>query len=401
MLETLYVSEISDHYFNFIVIKTVKPKHDFKNRPSVRLFSKENKIKFYNLMKNVSFNDIYFCNDVNSAFEALQCKLTSLFNEAFPITVISPAQFRDKCWITPSVKVSIVKKNFLYRAWIKSRNDLDLLEFKKYKAACYKIISAAKSKFYSEIFDTRLSNIKKFSSNLNSFFALGSNKKQINIYISSLTLENGEDITNKTDIANELNQYFTNIGCVLASQLKPINNKSFENYMPKPLCNSFYCEPITSAELESILKVLSFKKSAGYDELPLWIFKDFKQFLTLIIVYRFNFSLAEGIFPDCLKIAKVIPIFKKGSRKLMSNYGAISLLPSLEKIFEKIISKRFFNFINKNNILYKSQYGFRSKHSTIHALIDLVNLCSKNIDNKLHTMGIYIDVRKAFDSLDR
>ena len=91
------ISEIRDHYINFLIIKRNKPPtHDYANRPAVRSFNKENKIKFFNLIKNVSFHEEYFSNDVDNAFEIFQNKLSVLFNEAFPLTQISRKNYRDE-----------------------------------------------------------------------------------------------------------------------------------------------------------------------------------------------------------------------------------------------------------------------------------------------------------------
>ena len=82
------------------------------------------------------------------------------------------------------------------------------------------------------------------------------------------------------------------------------------------------------------------------------------------------------------------------------NYRPISLLSNLNRIFEKVMYKRFMSFIQDKNILYHSQYGFRRQHSTQHAILDIVNRIQENIDHKQFTCGIFIDLQKAFDTVD-
>ena len=115
----------------------------------------------------------------------------------------------------------------------------------------------------------------------------------------------------------------------------------------------------------------------------------------------FNISVAQGTFPTDLKIAKTIPIFKPNNDKqLLSSYRPISLLSIFSKIFETLISFRLRKFLQKFNILYEYQFGFRPGHSTNLALLNSVDSILANFDQGEIVVGIFIDFSKAFDSLD-
>ena len=118
--------------------------------------------------------------------------------------------------------------------------------------------------------------------------------------------------------------------------------------------------------------------------------------LTIVI----NQSLATGIFPDELKIAKVMPFFKKDDITLMDNDRPVSLLTSTSKVFEKVVFTQLYEYFDKNNLLYSSQYGFRKKHSTEMAGLELTDRILKDIDNKDASLTIFMDLSKAFDTLD-
>ena len=111
-------------------------------------------------------------------------------------------------------------------------------------------------------------------------------------------------------------------------------------------------------------------------------------------------SIEKGIFPDQLKIAKVTPSFKKGDTALMDNYRPISVLPCFSKILERIIYNRLYSFFTENNILYKKQFGFQKQHSTDHAIVYLVNEVLKSFENNCYTLGVLINLTKAFDMVD-
>ena len=101
-----------------------------------------------------------------------------------------------------------------------------------------------------------------------------------------------------------------------------------------------------------------------------------------------------------LKHTKVIPVYKDDDETDKANYRPISLLSNYNRIFEKIMFNRLKAFIDKKEILYRSQYGFRDKHSTQHAILDIVNSLQRNMDKKLFSCGIFIDLKKAFDTVD-
>ena len=108
----------------------------------------------------------------------------------------------------------------------------------------------------------------------------------------------------------------------------------------------------------------------------------------------------NGTVPDKLKIAKVIPIFKKNEKYLPANYRPISLLSIINKIMEKLMYKRLYKFLTKYKILYKYQFGFRKHHSTIQALIEIVDNIITNLEDNKHVAGLYLDLSKAFDTVD-
>ena len=114
----------------------------------------------------------------------------------------------------------------------------------------------------------------------------------------------------------------------------------------------------------------------------------------------FNQSLETGIFPDKLKIAKIIPVYKKDNPHFFENYRPISILPALSKVLEKCVYNRLYSYLCINNIITNSQYGFRPNHSTMHALINLQDKAISFIKNNTFGIGIFLDLSKAFDIVD-
>ena len=148
-----------------------------------------------------------------------------------------------------------------------------------------------------------------------------------------------------------------------------------------------------------ITKMLN-KNSSGHDNISNSLLKKIANPLLHPLSLLFNKSMEEGIFPDLMKISEVIPLYKNKEKHIMNNYRPISLLPVTSKILEKIIYKRVYNFLVKNKILYLSQYGFREGHSTINAVTEFVGKIVQGFEKGECTLGIFLDLSKAFDTLD-
>ena len=111
-------------------------------------------------------------------------------------------------------------------------------------------------------------------------------------------------------------------------------------------------------------------------------------------------SITQGNFPNELKIARVIPLYKGEDTQLIDNYRPISVLPYFSKIFEKVMFTYVIEFLDENNIPYEYQFVFRKNHSTSHAIITLVERVTKALDTGKYVVGVFLDFKKAFDTVD-
>ena len=149
----------------------------------------------------------------------------------------------------------------------------------------------------------------------------------------------------------------------------------------------------------TLINSLKLNKAGGHDDIDPYFLKIAAPILSYPLSVMLNHCLTYGIFPNKLKTAKVIPIFKKGSTNLLNNYRPISLLTSISKLFERIIYNRLLSFLERNKTIVSSQYGFRHNRSTTHPILDLITSCFDNINSKQYTTLLFLDIRKAFDSV--
>ena len=158
--------------------------------------------------------------------------------------------------------------------------------------------------------------------------------------------------------------------------------------------------PTDPQEIIKILKELKPKQSTGHDNVSTHFLKQISNNISTPVSILVNKSIQSGTFPDTLKLAKVIPIYKAKAKDNMSNHRPISLLPALSKILEKVVHRRLYHFLEQQNILYTNQFGFRRKHSTIDAVTKFITDVVQSFEHKQSTLAVYLDLSKAFDTMD-
>ena len=210
----------------------------------------------------------------------------------------------------------------------------------------------------------------------------------------------GKRVGDKNEIAKLFNNFFTNIGPDLAKQITVPDDVSVLDYLTNKNLKSMFLSPTDDSEVIRVVHNFKNKTSVDSDGLSMKFVKSIIQCIVKPISHICNSSLLSGVFPDKMKIAKIIPLFKSGSKNEFNNYRPISLLPQLSKILEKLFNNRLNKFVTNSKILNSCQYGFREGISTYHALVELVNEITNSLNKKNHSIGVFIDLRKAFDTVD-
>ena len=201
------------------------------------------------------------------------------------------------------------------------------------------------------------------------------------------------------DIANHVNDFFVNVGPELDKNIPNINHISASKYLKNRNQFNFVITHISNEEVLELIQSLP-NKSTGPVSIPLKMIKDVVDIIVVPLCHIINISFATGVFPDILKIAKVHPLHKGGSTLDPNNFRPISLLSIFDKIIEKLMHKRLYEFLEVNNILFENQFGFRKNNSTVYALMEITEKIKESIDNNKLGCGIFIDLKKAFDTVN-
>ena len=257
-----------------------------------------------------------------------------------------------------------------------------------------KSIRNAKKLYYERIFTQFKHDIKKTWSTINDLLNKTRKKKKFPEYF----MLNDEKIQDKLQIANQFNIFFTNIGPELATQIH--SNTPHTTYMKKSINSTFKFENVHESQILKIIDKLQSKSSCGIDGMSTKLIKILKLEISKPLTLIINQSLNTGIFPDQLKIAKVIPLYKKDDETIFSNYRPISLLPAISELFERVMFNQLYDYFQTHKLFYSSQYGFRAGHSTELAALDLIDRILTEMDKGNIPLCIFLDLSKAFDTLD-
>ena len=301
-------------------------------------------------------------------------------------------------WMTRCILKSVRNKNKLYKSFLNNPNDRNRQKYTKYKNKLNHIIKLAKKIYYEEQLIKHKQNPKMMWKTLNELL----NKPTKNTKLSKTFVESNslKLIEDPHKIANKFNDYFINIGPNLAKKINSDDNDTFVKYLNGSYPSSFLIDAVTQNELENEIANMKPNKSSGCDDINTKIIKKIAKEISKPLAHIFNLSFLSGIIPDNLKVALVTPIFKSNDETKFENYRPISVLTCFSKLLEKLMAKRLTMFIGKHKILSKHQYGFRQNRSTEHAIINFVDKITTAIDQGKFSVGIFLDLSKAFDTIN-
>ena len=356
-----------------------------------RDFNDHNKAMFTRSLSNVFWEEILVHDNIDSNFNAFFEKFEALYNTHFPIKSKRITEKKiNNPWVTTGILTSIKTKNRLFKEM-----KLGLIsseQFNLFRNRFITIIRIAKRRYYQHLFSSFKNNTKKLWQAVNKL------TKNSTIKVGKTTIVKDNRILSNPDlIANEFNQYFSSIATELEAKLPPSPTDPM-SYLTENHVNPMQNPNVSLSNILHVLRSLK-SKPCRTNDFSTIIIKENAHLIATPILHLFNQSINQGIFPNRLKIANVVPLYKKGDKSDMGNYRPIALLNIFSKIFEKAMKKYLVDFISENNILSKFQFGFQKGISTQCALTKFSEIIHNTIDSSHHALSIFIDFSKAFDTV--
>ena len=300
-------------------------------------------------------------------------------------------------WITTELKQLMHQRDVLKIKAIQSKNPQDWSAFKKARNTVNNDIRRAKENHYKTALCENEKNLKRTWSIINEI----TSRKQTLSLVKEVKC-NDKTFTDPNQICEVFNEHFASIGPKLAEEIPAnVTGHSHLDYLTiQNHEHSFQFQETNTSAVFSLLSKLCKSKATGLDRISAKLLRVCPDLIAESLCAIFNRSINTGIFPTDWKCSKVIPLFKKGERRDLNNYRPISIIPVVAKVFERIIYNQVYAFLVDKNLLTSSQSGFRSLHSTVTALLEATNCWAYNIDSGNVNSVIFLDLKKAFDTVD-
>ena len=364
----------SDHFPNFVVFDNFFDQPYKPNRKcNVTTMRHLNKIDNHKLEYDINSIDWYgeVCNDeldLNVCTTNLINHIQVLCNRHAPKVKCSKrkAKYCFKPWIDNELLHLIKTKNILYRKKKKVPTELNNINFSKARTKVNNSLRHKKKAYFEKYFNEYRRNAKKMWKGIYDAMEVTKIKKSIPLNIKDN--KTGQTYNQPKVIANHFAEYFEQVPLNIRNNI-PTSIPSFTNYLPQSTKRSMYFYETNPNEVFDLINKLKNNCSTGDIDIPNQFLKLIAFPLSYIIAYIANRSIISGYMPNILKVGKQTPIFKSGEN-CFSNYRPITVVNSISKIIEKLVGKRLISYLEKFELLNKNQFGFRKKHSTIHAMIN-------------------------------
>ena len=382
--------DVTDHYptFAFISLPTqLNQSQESYNNVTIRPHTEENFDVLCTKLGDFQWDSILDEMNVSLSFEAFFETLNKIYCECYPKKVKQFSLKRStKPWLTREILNLIKQKEYYYRQF--RLGYISRTVNNSFKNKVNKEINKAKNYYYLNCFDNAKGDMKKSWKLIRDLSGYNAKSKS-----QKLAAGEGGSIM---DQANRFNAFFSSIGEVLSANISGFNDSlSMEYRNPR----TFFLAPVSASEIDRIITNLKLVKT-NLDQMPVKIFILVRHLLLYPLVKLINMCFRKGVYPDQLKLARIVPIYKgKGETDDPTNYRPISCLPYIGKVFERCLTNRIINFCDKFSLFSNNQFGFQSGKSTCDALIHLTEIIYNSLDKKEHNITILIDLQKAFDTI--
>ena len=395
---------ISDHMAQFLIIPENKdniPKNFPIYKRDIKNFDREN---FLLDLISIDWDRVIDTdrNDTNECFNRFQASINPLIDKYLPLKKLSKKEVKNhfKPWITVGIRNSIKRREKLYKKYIKAKDQESKntyhSQYKELRNLIVNISRQSKKNHFQTLFSQNVNNLKSTWKGIRQIINIKSkDNNSPNAIMVNKTLN-----TDPKQIANHFNQYFSSIAKTLQGKIYH-SRQDFTKYLTDPNEKNFFIEPTDEREIKQVIKNMSSNKASGPHSIPNEVLLLIADLIAYPLSRLINLSFSEGIYFENLKISKILPFFKnKGNILECENYRPISLLSNINKVVEKLMHVRLYKFLSHNSCIYINQFGFRTNHSTNHALISLTEGIRSALDKGEIVCGVFIDLQKAFDTVD-
>lgn len=332
----------------------------------------------------------------NQSYHKLFKRLNDSFQQTFPTKKITKSvKPTFNVWATPGIRISRSRLYELYEEKNYNHSEEFCNYVRDYSKLFKKVCSRAKSMAISCKIRNSQNKVKT------TWNVINRETGKIKAREQSLTLNIDDKVlTNKTDIANAFETFFTNVPILTTQTIKSSSDQSevlLKDNFNCEIDNTFTFEHVNSVTIVKVFKTLNPKPTEDNWGMSVKVISSVIDIIAPQLADIFNQCVDQGVFPDLMKYSRVIPLFKAGKKTDPSNFRPISILPVLSKVFEKVINNQLLLYFTLNKLLHSEQYGFSRGRSTTDAGAKLLEHIFDAWELSQNAIGVFCDLSKAFD----
>ena len=385
-------SSISDHDLVYITLKLKKE----RSKPvyiTTRSYKHYKADAFNDDVSKAPWSIVDIFDDVEDKLHVFNSLFSSILDQHAPIKTFKVRGKPNPC-ITDNIRALMKTRDYWRKEARKSNDPLAWTAYRNLRQEVKREIKIAEREFFSE-------QIERNPGNTNNIW-----KAIRQIIPRKSTSQRIFSKDNKT-VADEFNRFFVSVGQSSVDKIQTLANEcnmtlNRNYFVPRqyPPCEQFHLNTTGSGEIERIISSMPSNKAPGIDKISVRVLKDCLAPILPVITSIINTSIETCTFPTTWKLAEVTPLPKGENHELANNNRPISLLPVLSKVCERVVHNQFTSYLQLNERLTKTQSGNKKWHSTETSVIETTDTILKAIDQKMLTSAVFLDMSKAFDSVN-
>ena len=379
---------LSDHSLIFCARKKAKISRE-KQIIEIRSRRHFDELAFAKDVADIDWTPVLTEPDIDTATCLFQLLFMDIVNKHMPVKRIR-ARIKQAPWVSSEFLSLIDNREHKARQVRKSPSEENIANLKVAKKQVQQLKRALKRTYIETQLSRHGNDPKKLWRTIRTFWP---STKSSHNHICNIN-----NLTNNSDIANEMNTFFCETGKRIQSNI--MTNATLDDFPYPHQPPTFEFKEIADEDIANAINLLSSSPSSSIDDITALMIKSAKTELIKILKFLFNLSINKRKFPACWKVSKVTPLFKAGNASDVNNYRPISIIPTVGKLFERIIHTQSSTYLKNYDLLTDSQSGFRPGHSTGTALMEFLDHIYRGIDEGGAGGALFVDLSKAFDSID-
>lgn len=376
---------ISDHNAQYLDISINCEETNKNITKTFRKLNEGNLRALANMLKQENWEDVYNSDNIVGKWDRFFKVFKVYFDKACPKITRKEKIGNIKVKIPKYITELREKAKDCFILYKSTSLEIFRMRYRLYRQEYLEQLKVSRQEFYKQ----KIQNSKNTSKTL---WGIVNQSKKNKEGMGNMQIKiNGELEKDPGKICEYINNYYLNV-------VQPIKGNT-SNLNDEIVTSTIYMKPTSIDEITKIIGFLPCKTTSGWDEISPKILKYCKDEIAKPLEYLINLSIQKGIFPDCLKINIVRPVYKKGDKHDINNYRPITLTSEIGKIYERVLLVRLLDFLNKENVLNKFQHGFRRGFSTKTAVIEFIHQVVSLVEQNKKVGTLFFDLSKAFDSV--